>query len=179
MGTSQDLPANVSLAAIACPSDTYCVAVGSEGVEGNNVDVVVPIVDGIAGTPQAVPGTQSTESGNSVSSDYLTGVACPTLTECVTVGNETALIDESSGIVEETLGGLVVSITNGDPSVPQSLPMLDALNGVACVSATTCEAVGASPLGGSRGIGGTTRNCEQSEALSHPSTKFSRIPQPP
>ncbi len=94
------------------------MAVGDNSASSQGV--VVPIIDGAAGAPQAVPGTVD-----------LFGVACPTATLCEAVGGN------SSG------QGVVVAITNGTPGSPQAVPGSNELAGVACPSATVCDAVGA------------------------------------
>ncbi len=77
-----------------------CRLVGVNNQTG--VGQVVPIVDGIPGTAQEVPGTTS-----------LTGVACPTLTGCVAAGGGGAFPDYI---------GVVVDITVAVSPAPDTTP---------------------------------------------------------
>jgi len=137
-GTAQRVPGTFQLSGVACASASNCLAVGKTAVQtaGSSAGqgVVVPIVNGVAGTAQVVPGTGG-----------LSGVACPSAIShsaissspitCQAVGNNSS-------------GGVVVTIVNGVPGLAQVVPGTTALNGVACPSAITCQAVGNSPRGG-------------------------------
>ncbi len=81
-----------------------------------------------ASTVQVVPGTF-----------LLEGVACPSATTCVAVGYNSLPITSGGPSTPE---GVVVPITKGVPGTPQMVPGTFILSGVACSSATTCEAVG-------------------------------------
>ena len=119
---------------VACPSATTCEAVGrGGGGAGNPVPpadsgaAVLPITDGVPGTPAVVvPGPA-----------YFSSVACPSAATCEAVGGG------PSG------EGMVMPITDGVPGSPVEVPGTTDLSSVACQTATTCEAVGGNASGGS------------------------------
>jgi hypothetical protein len=130
-GTTHIVPGTTALNAIACGSQDFCVAVGSDSGEG----VVVPVTDGIPGTPEAVPVT-----------DALTAVSCPNSTTCTAVG-----YGPYSNPPEPTAtAGYVIDITNGswsnywvvpgngEPDAPDQVH----LYGVACPRPSWCLAGG-------------------------------------
>jgi hypothetical protein len=146
----------MDLYGVACPSATYCEAVGwNSSDEG----VIVPITSGTPGSAVVVTGTE-----------FLDGIACPSATTCEAVGQnssgEGVIVPITSGtpgsaqVVSDTIGltgvacpsattceavsnGAIVPITNGTPGSAQVVS--EALDGVACPSATTCEAGGRLP----------------------------------
>ncbi|HWG75152.1 MAG TPA: putative Ig domain-containing protein [Acidimicrobiales bacterium] len=154
-------PPVTALSGVACTSATVCQAVGTTG----HLGVVVPVINGVQGTAQTVPGTQS-----------LHGVACPTANTCVAVGVDSSgtfgvvvpITDGVPGAVQPVTGaanlfgvacvaagicngvgpnsdfsaGVVVPITNGTPGAPVAVPGIQILYGVACSSASSCVAVG-------------------------------------
>ncbi len=126
-GTPQIAGGTQGLPSVACPSATTCFAVGGDFPSGG----VVPIVNGISGTPQEVAGTT-----------YLYSVACPSATSCLAVGYY-QMAFPPTGMVQ----GVVVPITNGISGTPQVVSGTSVLSGMACPSATTCEAVGYNALG--------------------------------
>jgi hypothetical protein len=163
--TVQHVPGTSGLRAVACPTETSCVALGSSNNTGGSV---VSINNGVAGIPRDVPGTGT-----------LAAVACATATSCEAIGNDgnfasTILVpivngvpgaarpDPANGIgfsgmacssattcvaVGTITGpnyaqGIVMPITNGIPGAAQYMPDTE-LVGVSCSSATTCLAVGA------------------------------------
>ena len=120
-----------ALSAIACMSATRCEGVGSNSAGDA---VVVGVNGGIPGRALAVPLLSPADELR------LSAIACPSATTCEAVGSLAGGHGDTSAVV--------VTITGGVPAVPQIVP--DAavgdgpvLTGVACVSATTCEAVGA------------------------------------
>jgi hypothetical protein len=146
-GGSLNLPPNLNITAMACPTSGNCFAVGAQyspQFEG----VVVPFSYGEAMTPIAVPGTLS-----------LNGIACTAgTTSCVAVGQNYNPGPPSS------FHGAVVTLSNGSPSgAVQVESAFSTLGGVACTSVTSCLAVGTVPgppsTGGllpvSNGVAGT------------------------
>jgi hypothetical protein len=109
----------VSLNAIACPTATHCVAVGSDsGLNGKGVVVNTASASGTTG-----PGTVTNVS--------LSAVACAVPTTCVAVG----------------VGGIArVTVANGAPSLvgKVSVPKgeLAPLDSIACPNPTECFAGG-------------------------------------
>ncbi len=120
-GPTQRIP-DVDLEALTCVSPTSCFAVGSRAslFEG----LLVPITNGVVGSPQAVPGTR-----------ILYGVACGSATSCVAVG-----LDFAGSFPPGT--AVVVPITGGIAGPPQHLPGAMVLRHVTCPSATSCFAIG-------------------------------------
>jgi hypothetical protein len=124
-GTAQLLSDELttSLSAVACPTATSCLAVG--GTVDNSIGggLVVPITDGIAGTPQAVPNMN------------LIDIACTSSTQCLATG---------VGIVSPS-PFFLVPITNGTPGTPEQVTAsgILTLNSITCLSATDCLATGA------------------------------------
>jgi hypothetical protein len=99
---------------VVCPTSTTCLAVGD--------GLLVPITNGIAGTPQTVP-------------YRLTGIACTSSTQCWASGQDTTT---------SPFSGIVVPITNGSPGTPEEVTASGAvtLSDIACLSATDCVATG-------------------------------------
>ncbi len=121
-GAVQTVAGTSGLSDIACATTTFCEAVG----KSSSLDaVMVPIVNGTAGTPKAV---STTKLG-------LYAIACPTTNVCVAVGS-------TSSNSFPPGQGVVVPIVDGFPGAVQILPDVFALNDVACGSVATCEAVG-------------------------------------
>lgn len=134
IGTTQQLASVSSLNAVACETSTTCVAVGSGTDSDGDLDgVVVPIVNGVAGTPVAVPGGGATELS-------LTAVSCPTSSTCYAAGDELAPTATTDS------GAEVVTISGGTPATAQAASSAGGafalFNDIACTSATSCVAVG-------------------------------------
>lgn len=100
------------LEGIACPTTAECLA--------TTVGEVVPITDGVAGTPALMPEPEAD----------LREVACPSSTDCL------AAAYDNNGT------GAVVPITGGTPGAALSVPGTLDLQGVACSSVSACVAVG-------------------------------------
>jgi hypothetical protein len=112
-----------SLTAIACPTASLCVAVGTGP---SNSGEVVPIVGGTVGTPVS-----------SANESYL-AIACTSSTLCFATG--TNVTDDKGVIVPIQLSA---TPTLGTPvDVPSTLALL----GAACPTATTCFAVGSNAV---------------------------------
>jgi hypothetical protein len=157
------VPGTTELYETACPTSTTCYAVGTDSSETEGV--VVPITNGIPGTPANVSGPNA-----------LHGVACPSAAICYAVGTtsspEGVVVPMSSGtpgapesvpgtyelfrvacpttttcyaVGDDGGQGLVVPITSGIPGTPVKVPGTQMLQGVACPSATTCYATGVTP----------------------------------
>lgn len=110
------------LNAIACATSTTCYAVGEQGFgTPNDVGIIVPITNGVAGAVETVPGTYQ-----------LLGIACSGAAVCFAVGVSSA--------VPET--GVLMSITNGAGGSLQTVTGTGQLDAVACASTTMCYAVG-------------------------------------
>jgi hypothetical protein len=124
-GAATTVSGTSHLAGLACQSATACEAVGENAAK--TAGVVVPITGGTPGSPISVPAASE-----------LLGVACQSATSCVAVGNGFA--PDSRTIVP----GVVVSLTNGLPGTAIRVAGTGGgLDGVACESASSCEAIGA------------------------------------
>ncbi len=119
---------------VACANATTCEAVGSTTTYNNTSDParqvgVVPITNGVAGTPVVVPGHMT-----------ISGLACPSVSTCQAVGSY------YYGVTSPTIGpgprGVVLPIVNGVPGDAQLTPSIKNLAGIACANATSCRAVG-------------------------------------
>jgi phosphatidylinositol-3-phosphatase len=93
---------------------------GSTVEVGENADGQGVVATSALGSV-AVPGTSNLES-----------VSCTSPSRCYAVGLATANSDE----------GVLVTITNGQPTTVKTLPAWYGLYGISCPAATTCEAVG-------------------------------------
>jgi hypothetical protein len=118
-----------TLSAVSCPSATECVAVGSYLDPSGNPDSgpLVEISNGSGWTVQSTP---------KVSGGGLTGVSCPSASECLVVGT----IDRagSSAPLAELWNGASWSVLRGAAG-PGSQGSLD---GVSCSSPNSCMAAG-------------------------------------
>jgi hypothetical protein len=110
------------LAAVSCATAAECVAVGATSVDGTGV--IVPITNGVPGSPLMVDGTKG-----------LDGVSCPTTTFCEAVG-------AGAGT------GVAVPVSSGKPGLPVAVAGTLALNGVSCPTGPLCEAAGRSATQG-------------------------------
>jgi hypothetical protein len=131
-GYVQVVPGTGSLNGVACSSPSSCVAVGSVAGQG----VVVPIDDGIPGSPQTVSGA-----------DDLSSVWCSTAGSCIAVGTgpyrippePTMDVGVVAGIKNGVAGGAAPEmIGNGLPGAPDGVSP----SGVSCTDRAHCMAVG-------------------------------------
>ncbi len=126
-------PGTSTFSAIACPATGSCVAVGRgvRDVKGkNSPEAVVLTVN--SGKPGRLVGV--TDSATLL----LQAVACAGSRECVAVGT-----NGSASGATTTGHGVFLGVSGGVPGSLQSLsgPPV-ALDGIACPTASTCEAVG-------------------------------------
>jgi len=122
-------PGTNTLNGVACSTATTCVAVGF-GPSGN---VVVPITNGIPGTPLPAPGR------------FVGGVGClPNTTTCLVVGQRNV---PRPGMRPLTMG-IVTPYSNGALGTSQDVPGTNSINDVACPTATICYALGTVPMSG-------------------------------
>ncbi len=115
------------LSAVACETAKVCIAVG-DGNFSPDQGMILPITDGMPGTPRAVP-----------NADNLTGIACPSPTSCVAVGSVAG---------SPHAEGVVVRITSGIAGAGEVIAGTYDLEAVACPGVTQCEAVGSNYSGG-------------------------------
>ncbi len=127
---TQPVPGTNALQNVGCSSATTCVAVGY-GPAGN---LVVPITNGLPGTPVVAPVRT------------LGGVACPNTTTCLVVGNQNGPPIPPS--TRPSSQGVVMLVTNGVLGAPQVVTGTQSLVGVACPGTNTCYALGTASTGG-------------------------------
>lgn len=124
-GPAAAIPETVeSVSDVACATSTVCYVVGQSFPDpddffGAQTGMLFPVVNGVPGPAQVVPGTSN-----------LFSVACASATTCYAVG------------LNDSFQPVLVPIVNGVVGAPQVVSGADVLTGIACLSATTCEAVG-------------------------------------
>jgi virginiamycin B lyase len=153
--TEAPLPANAAavpdaqMSAVACPTPSSCVAVGSYDANGATVGQSALIETLSAGTwsPAEAPLPPDAGTGN------LIGVSCPAAGSCVAVGDYGVMTTSDGLDIEDTLP-LVATLasgswTSGEGSIPAGTDTnaLDAetveLFGDSCEAPGVCQAVGA------------------------------------
>ena len=111
----------VDPAAIACSSASTCYVTGvSNTVVGS---VVVPIVNGVPGSPETLPASSDQDLD-----PY--SISCVG-TQCWIVGAD-----------EANSGGFITPVTNGTPGTAVADPSVAELSDISCVTATSCVGVG-------------------------------------
>jgi hypothetical protein len=117
----------------ACPSATYCVAVGQDGATGE------PLV--LAGNPSAwntAPGKVIALGSTFASHGSLVGVSCASTTSCVAVGydfNDQPLVLQGNPATWTALNARQITLGT-------TFHSSGSLDSVKCFSATSCVAVG-------------------------------------
>jgi hypothetical protein len=144
-GTFQVVPPGTStFSAIACPSAGSCVVVGRgvRDVKGKNTpeSVVLTVNSGKPGRLVGVPDSAAL---------LLQGVACgPGSSDCVAVGT-----NGSASAASASEHGVFLSVSGGVPGSLQSMTgTAVALDGIACPTASTCEAVGDATTDGAAAV---------------------------
>jgi hypothetical protein len=123
------------LGSVACPSITACIAVG--GATDNAGNPRATLAERWDGTRWSILPTPNPPGGGG---SFLDGVACPSITACIAVGNATDSSGTPTGTLAERWDGTDWSIS----STPEPTGASGAeLNSVACTSSTDCIAVGA------------------------------------
>ncbi len=125
VGTVND----INLTSIACPSATSCYAVGSV----DNGSAVKPLVEHWNGSTWAI---QASTTGAGAIDTTLTGVACPSITLCIAVG------EFNTATAQKTLVLKYNGTTWALAASPNPSGTLAGFNGVACPSISMCMAVG-------------------------------------
>ena len=137
------LPANaddavISLASVACPSASSCVAAGSYTDPSGNGQMLLVTGSGTSWTATEVP----LPANAAPEPDFnLASVACPSASSCVAADSYT---DSSGGQQGLLVTGSGTSWTAAEASLPANAaasPDVN-LNSVACPSASSCVAVG-------------------------------------
>jgi len=126
------LPNDISLTGISCVPDGECWAVGFDGVGGNDQTLILHSA-GNAWNIEASPGPASS------SINTLNGVACVSATDCWAVGSSNPN-GISKTLIQHYDGSGWTNVASPIPS--DSEQGLTALQGIACIAANDCWAVG-------------------------------------
>ena len=144
-GAQAPLPANAYngagdgvLSGVSCPSVSQCVAVGeyydTAGIEQGLV------VTGSGGAWTAIEAPlPANASANGMSQALLSGVSCPSVSQCVAVGEYYDTAGSQQGLLLTDSGG---SWTAAEAPLPEIAPGEGWLSGVSCPSVAQCVAVG-------------------------------------
>jgi len=119
------------VAAVACPSTTACVAVGTLDLPHN----VSRLAERWEGSKWA---TLTTPNPTGATSSQLTGVACTTPTSCIAVGQYNTLATVTKTLAMRWDGTRWSILTS--PNAPDS--PVSVLAGISCATSTSCFAVG-------------------------------------
>jgi hypothetical protein len=122
-----------SLNAVSCTSATFCLAVGSDTDESGHGVAMAEQWNGTAWSIVNIP----TPHGGYLT--VLSGVSCPTSTECIAVGSYNVASTGQFAFAEIWKAG---AWTIENVPVPTSEREQAALSGVSCVSSDSCLAVG-------------------------------------
>jgi hypothetical protein len=123
------------LRAVSCVSATACTAVGDYVQGSSGPKTLAESWNGTAWS--VVPSPNPNRHRPGITEDYLFGVSCVSATDCTAVG-QSARAGKSRKLVE-SWNGTAWSVV---PLPSPARAMGSSLNGVSCVSATACTAVG-------------------------------------
>jgi hypothetical protein len=127
------------LNAISCPTATQCYAAGINNFQA----AIVPIVSGVPQNP--IPDQNAASPDNNFANLwYLNGIDCPSVGNCVAVG-ETA--NTQQGAVVTLVNGQLTHVDSTNGPTAQVVPNTSYLYGVACISMSSCILVGSSAIG--------------------------------
>jgi len=126
---------NNELFGVACASTSHCVAVGNSGNPSGSEGSRTLILESTGASWSIVPSPHPSVARTSV----LRGVACAGTTRCIAVGSYLVGASVDKTLIEENSGTGWAIVPSPNP------PDFDSgsLNGVTCVSASHCIAVGA------------------------------------
>lgn len=123
---------NNGLASVSCPAVKSCMAVGITTLSGGATGTLAEAWNGTSWSVVSSPNV-----ANSTASQ-LTSVSCLGSTDCMAVGNTLGVAAGEEQTLAEVWDGTSWSIV----STPATAASIATLNGVSCVSATDCVAVG-------------------------------------
>jgi len=134
---SHVIPAGASnvqaeLLAVSCPSPTFCVALGANGIGdiGNSSVLYVTTDGGATWTSESLPG----------GIDSLSGLSCTSTSTCFASGNAEVTLngvtEATPAVVETTDGGMTWQLISSGITSPGTLSR------ITCTSTTDCMAVG-------------------------------------
>jgi hypothetical protein len=130
--------ANASLAAIACPSSSMCMAVGTQSTGGGDFRPVSERWNGRKWARVATP-----QPANAKLASVLSDVSCSGARSCVAVGDSNVIRQSRFSALAERWNGKKWTILR------TGAPKGAVLNGVSCRTAASCATVGATqPVNG-------------------------------
>jgi hypothetical protein len=122
------------LSSVSCPGEASCVAVGNDepAAQPDTTDTTSDVWNGTSWAVQTMPSTGQQKS-------ELSGVSCPTATDCVAVGHQGNNTGTQSYALIEGWNG-----TSWTTESPPALPASDqaGLYSVSCAAADSCTALG-------------------------------------
>lgn len=134
-----------SLQAVTCVGDSDCWAVGSDCQSGcgqfGSVDRT--ITENYDGTSWKLVSSPNDNPDGAASND-LYGVVCVSTTDCLTVGDASALLSGSASLSERWDGKKWSIVNAGNPFFVPSFFASQSLSNLTCNSASNCWAVGSS-----------------------------------
>jgi hypothetical protein len=122
------LPASLlgaEVKALACPTTAACFAAGAVSKKGKERGFVLPIHNGVPGSPVYIP---------SASYEGMYAIACTSATSCVALGASQFRV-------------FVYALSSAKVTRSTKLPTYDGLGSIACQSAHLCDAVGSKNTG--------------------------------
>lgn len=138
------------LFSVSCPSTTMCMAVGTDTGASDLPQTLAEAFNGTTWSIVSSPNESASSSNESVTNS-LSGVSCPTANSCMAVGGYSTSTyphqpDGTSGqTLAESFNGTAWSIV---PSA--NADGMDGLEGISCITAGMCVAVGFTDLGTSQ-----------------------------
>jgi hypothetical protein len=139
-------PNGADLTGISCPSVTRCQVVGNSGFFEDQGGTVVQttgiglgtVTDGTTWKVQKLPAPVAVAGGS------MAAIDCGSTTVCTALGTEANSSDPvvlSAGVANATASWTVGSVLTSD-GLPGSMGSEFSMSGIACATATSCEAVG-------------------------------------
>ena len=142
--------ASVGLSGVSCPSVSQCVAVGEYNDTAGVGQGLVVTDSGGSWTAEEAPLPANAGVRSGMYEAQLSGVSCPSVSQCVAVGE----YNDSQG----GLHGLLLTLSKGSWTAAEA-PLPDIatgggwLTGVSCPSVSQCVAVGEYGAAGTGGVG--------------------------
>jgi hypothetical protein len=125
---------------VTCLSATSCFAVGSDNNAVSQIQQT--LAEHWNGKTWAV---QATPDPSGTLETYLNGVACPSASSCIAVGQEVNAASITVPVAEHWNGTSWAALTVSDPSSGSDPGA--SLDGISCSSVTSCTAVGSNTVG--------------------------------
>ena len=128
----------------ACPSTSWCVAVGSYNDASGHLQGLIETWSAGSWTSQTAPLTNLSPAAANNPGVYFYALSCPSTTSCVAVGSYDDASGNQQGLIETLSGGIWTAQTAplANLSPPAASDPMVTLTGLSCPSATSCVAVG-------------------------------------